>query len=204
MKKILLVLLLTGLFSANAQCTAPTFFTVTENIGNSVTLDWTENGTAMAWEIGAVANYQIGDQPPTIPTSVTAAKPYVLVGVPPECIVFYVRSLCIANGVSDWAMVASPECPEGIFDFVNSLSADDFVNNSKKGLLLYPNPVKSLLSLKSDSTIRKIIISDFTGQVIKTHTTNYEQINVENLSKGMYIIEVFSSQGKVTKKFIKE
>lgn len=203
MKKILLLLLLTGFFTANAQCPAPTYFTVTENIDNSVTLDWTENGTAMEWEIGAVANYQIGDQPPTVPTSVTAGKPYVLVAVPPECIVFYVRSLCFENGVSDWAMVASPECPEGIFDFVNSLSTDDFSNNAKKDLLLYPNPAQSILSIKCDYEVEKIIISDLTGKVISIKT-NSNQINVENLSKGMYIIEVFSPEGKVTKKFIKE
>ena len=128
---------------------------------------------------------------------------FILVAIPPECIVFYVRSLCIGNGASDWAMVASPDCPEGIFDFVNSLSTGNFANYSKKDLLLYPNPVKSLLSIKSDFDLDKIIISDLTGKVISTKT-NFNQINVENLSKGIYIIEVFSPEGKVTKKFIKE
>ena len=203
MKKLLLLLLFTVFFSANAQCPAPTYFIVVENIDNSVTLDWTENGSAMEWEIGAVANYQIGDPPPTVPISVTAGKPYVIVAIPPECTVFYVRSLCIGNGVSEWAMVASSECPEGIFDFVNSLSTDDFANNSKKDLLLYPNPAQSFLSIKSNFEVDKIIISDLTGKVISTKT-NSTQIDLENLSKGMYIIEVFSPAGKVTKKFIKE
>ena len=204
MKKLLLFFLLTNFFTANAQCPAPTYFTVVDYIDDSVILDWTENGTATAWEIGAVPNYQIGDQPPTVPLYVTAAKPFILLGLQSECIVFYVRSICINNGVSDWAMVASPECPAGIFDFVNSLSTNDFIEIPTQDLLLYPNPVKNTLSFKSDSKIEKLIISDLTGKVIKMQTTNNKQIDVEKLSKGIYIIEVISTQGKVKKKFLKE
>lgn len=204
MKKLLTFIILTNFLALNAQCPAPTYFSVIDYIGDTVTLDWTENGTATAWEIGVVPNYQIGDQSPTVPLDVTSGKPYVLLGLSPGCLVFFVRSLCINNGVSDWAMVASPECPDGILDFVNSLSANDFIEIPTQDLLLYPNPVTNTLSFKSDSQIEKIIISDLTGKVIKMQTTNNKQTDVEKLSKGIYIIEVISTQGKVKKKFLKE
>ncbi len=205
MKTLLLCFLFSIIFAANAQCPAPTNFTViVDYIGNSAILDWTENGTATAWEIGAVQDYQIGDQAPAVPLYVTAAKPFLLVGLPSGCIVFYVRSICLPSERSEWTMVASPECPEGIFDFVNSLSANDFTSNSSKDFVLYPNPAKNTLSLKSNLEIEKIIISDLTGKVIITQLNNSTKIDVEKLSEGLYIIEVFSAKGKVTKKFIKE
>ncbi len=193
MKTLLPLFLLTSFFAANAQCPAPTNFSVTEYIGNAVTLDWTENGTATAWEIGAIGDFEIGDQAPAVPLDVTAAKPYILTGLPPGCTVFYVRSVCFPYEVSDWTMVASPECPEGIFNYVSSLSTNDFTANLSNDLCIYPNPAKNTLSLKSDSQIGKVIISDISGKVIITQTSNSKDLNVETLSKGMYILEVFSA-----------
>lgn len=204
MKKLLLLVFCSSFLTANAQCLAPTNFSIIEYSSNTVTLDWTENGTAIAWEIGAIPNYQIGNEAPTVPISVTVSRPYVVTGLPPGCIVFFVRSICIENGISDWTMVSSPACPELIFDFINSLSVNNFCTYSNLNLSLYPNPANNILTLETELEIEKVIISDISGKVITIQTSNSREVDVEKLSKGLYIIEVFSTQGKIIKKIIKK
>jgi hypothetical protein len=70
--------------------------------------------------------------------------------------------------------------------------------------VLYPNPVKDLLYIKSNdfSTIKNIKIIDLQGKLIIEDAN--ETINVNSLSKGLYIIKVITEEGEFTKKIIKE
>lgn len=79
---------------------------------------------------------------------------------------------------------------------------------------IYPNPTRSVLNLKvpKDIAITKIIITDLTGKVIKNQfvsenkisEANTIQINVDYLTRGMYIVEMFSGEEKFISKFIKD
>ena len=84
-----------------------------------------------------------------------------------------------------------------------SLSTTD---NRFNKLKIYPNPTSEKLFISSENTI----ISDFSIYTIsgkKLITQKYIQnkpIDVSELSKGIYFIEISSSERKTVKKFIKE
>lgn len=70
---------------------------------------------------------------------------------------------------------------------------------------IYPNPVINNLHISSENiNIERLNIYSITGQkVLKQHTIN-NTVDVSNLSKGMYFIEIFTSEGNTVKKFIKK
>lgn len=75
-----------------------------------------------------------------------------------------------------------------------------------KNITFYPNPTQDLLFIKtaSNTSIDKITITDLTGKKVIEQKQNTTQVNVQNLAKGIYILEVFVGQNKQTRKFIKE
>ena len=84
----------------------------------------------------------------------------------------------------------------------SSLDADEFETNSLK---LYPNPVVSVLNIKTDSNLinQAYSIIDGLGRVVLNGKLKEVEstINVEHLSKGIYYLKV---SGNNTSKFIKE
>lgn len=73
----------------------------------------------------------------------------------------------------------------------------------------FPNPVKDLLTLTNGDGVQilAIKISDLNGRVVKTF--NYSdamserQVNISDLSSGMYLMNISSDQGTATKKIVK-
>ena len=84
----------------------------------------------------------------------------------------------------------------------SSLDADEFETNSLK---LYPNPVVSVLNIKTDSNLinQAYSIIDGLGRVVLNGKLNEVEstINVEQLSKGIYYLKI---AGNSATKFIKE
>jgi len=76
----------------------------------------------------------------------------------------------------------------------------------KDNLEIYPNPSSSIVTIKNPKNIHfdKITITDLTGKVVFLQTTNTNQINVESLTYGIYIINVFSESDIFKCKFLKE
>ena len=73
-------------------------------------------------------------------------------------------------------------------------------------LQLYPVPVKNTLYIQSSNNMvmDKITITDLTGKIVVTQTTNTNQVEVQQLTSGMYIIQAVSGDSTLVKKFIKE
>jgi serine/threonine protein kinase, bacterial len=71
---------------------------------------------------------------------------------------------------------------------------------------VYPNPVDKELSIETPytDTLNKIIITDLTGKMVFNQTGKSNLINVEKLSKGVYILEVIFGINKTKTKFVKE
>ena len=71
---------------------------------------------------------------------------------------------------------------------------------------IYPNPVDKELSIEIPCTdnFNKIIITDLTGKIVFNQTGKSNSINVEKLSKGVYILEVVSGINEMRTKFMKE
>jgi len=81
------------------------------------------------------------------------------------------------------------------------------VNNSvlAQSVKLFPNPVKNILNLNSPiKTITKVEIYSVIGKKVLTFGNDPEQMNIEELSSGIYLIKISSNNGAYTTKFIKE
>ena len=80
--------------------------------------------------------------------------------------------------------------------------------SSVKKLLIYPNPTKNTFTIKNienDFSNFEYKIIDLTGRIIKNGKSKYnEQINIENLTSGNYIIQIETEDRKIaTEKLIK-
>ena len=73
-------------------------------------------------------------------------------------------------------------------------------------LSIYPNPTSNLLHIEANQTdISRIEIFDIQGkQVMQVSATNLSEIDVSQLTNGMYFLKVRTSEGELTKKFVKK
>ncbi len=73
-------------------------------------------------------------------------------------------------------------------------------------ITVFPNPTTSILNIDFSNavTIDKVVVVDATGKTVLQQNQNTSQINVENLTAGLYIIEAFSGNEKFTSKFVKK
>ena len=117
---------------------------------------------------------------------------------------FFVRSVCSTTDVSPWTAVASSGCPINITNYLATLSNNDFSINNDNNIKVFPNPSSTIFKIVSDTNIDKITIFDTLGKEILTQTQNNYEVNIEKLSKGIYLIEIFSENEKIYKKLIKE
>ncbi|WP_264519631.1 FISUMP domain-containing protein [Flavobacterium sp. N1994] len=71
---------------------------------------------------------------------------------------------------------------------------------------VFPNPAFSILTLQNpnNTNFDKIIITDITGKTVVSQMQYSNQVNVELLTSGTYIIEAFSGNQKFQSKFIKQ
>ncbi|WP_432672672.1 DUF7619 domain-containing protein [Flavobacterium sp. SM2513] len=90
--------------------------------------------------------------------------------------------------------------------FMESLSIKGFTSTN---ILLYPNPTNAMLHINLQNTnesLKNIIVYDMIGKTIKTISGNNAQqasINVGNLAKGVYMIEITTDSNlKQVRKFI--
>lgn len=82
----------------------------------------------------------------------------------------------------------------------SNLSIDD---NEINEIAIYPNPVKEIIYL-SNITETEYEIFDILGNSISKGKTIINGINVNSLSKGIYILKLKNGENLITKKFIKE
>ena len=82
---------------------------------------------------------------------------------------------------------------------VEELGTGEFENDS---FILYPNPAKNTLSIRSDATIDTIIIRNALGQLVKK-ASGQTMVEVSDLAGGSYFVEITSGKLKTIKKLIK-
>lgn len=83
----------------------------------------------------------------------------------------------------------------------NSLSNNEFSNNLN--FELYPNPAKSILNIDLATELKSVEIYSLLGQ--KVLSSAEKQVNVSNLSSGIYMVRVENVEGATaTQKLIKE
>ena len=79
-------------------------------------------------------------------------------------------------------------------------------NFDKVALNIYPNPTSNLLHIETKQTaITAVEIFDLQGkQVMQLNSTDLKNVDVSQLTNGMYFIKVSTSEGVLTKKFVKK
>jgi hypothetical protein len=105
--RCILMLLASALTFSNAafaQCSTPTALLANSITANSASLNWTQAGTAVGWQIKYGAP---GFSPATAGTAVyTTSKPYTLNGLLPTTgYDYYVRAVCAVGDTSAWSVV---------------------------------------------------------------------------------------------------
>lgn len=98
-------------------------------------------------------------------------------------------------------------CLDGTMIIDQNLSTNDFESFNGK-ILIYPNPTNNFITIKNkenSSEYFKYKIFDLTGRNIISGNSKFnEQINVESLTIGNYLIQLETENGqKSTKKLIK-
>ena len=201
---ITIIILLTN-FVCNSQCQAPSnlvYFIVNTQ---DALLSWTENGTATTWDITVVPDFYVGAPLPTDSYYVSSTNPFTFANFPPTgCNVFFVRSRCSVTEVSPWVALGTSGCDTNVYNYLATLSNNNFSINNDNNIKIFPNPSSTIFKIVSDTKIDKITLFDTLGKEILTQTQNNNEFNVENLSKGIYLIEIHSENEKIYKKFIKE
>jgi Leucine-rich repeat (LRR) protein len=71
-------------------------------------------------------------------------------------------------------------------------------------LSIYPNPVNSQLTIDFEAEIVSITILNVMGKTVKTFVSSSNTIDVSDLTKGIYFLQIETDKALVSTKFIKE
>jgi hypothetical protein len=77
--------------------------------------------------------------------------------------------------------------------------------NSLEGMTVYPNPTKGFISVENIHQETEFKITDMNGKILlKGIVSESNEINIENLSKGIYFIEFKNENIMLVRKIVKE
>lgn len=71
-------------------------------------------------------------------------------------------------------------------------------------LRLYPNPASDVLHIETEADIRQVEIVDLGGRLMTASINKGNNIAIDGLSSGIYIIKVYTDEGTAVRKFVKK
>jgi len=71
-------------------------------------------------------------------------------------------------------------------------------HNDDDHIQLYPNPFKNVIYITHPESVKNVKITDIFGQTVKQATFNGKFIATENLSSGIYFVNIETVAGKKT------
>ena len=84
-------------------------------------------------------------------------------------------------------------------DYKSMFDAEYFLGTAEVetiDLLVYPNPVRDILNIKSQKEIESVELTNMLGQtVIKSKELNDQKLNVSSLTPGVYVLKVVFDNG---------
>jgi len=94
----------------------------------------------------------------------------------------------------------------------NALIFDDCDNQAlgiddhklEQSINFYPNPVTNILIVDSKIPLIKVEIYSILGQLVKEVNSDFNSISTNNLSKGIYLVRMYSDKGTTVRKLIKQ
>jgi len=172
-------------------CNAPTGLTATGMTKNSVVLDWAQDGNNVtSWTV----NYR-EENVESWSVATATEHPYTLTGLQPATTYsVYVVAIC-GDGVT---------APSGEINFTTEA---DGIADYELATSLYPNPNNGQFTVASEQgTVNRVQIYDVYGKLLKTVEVNANtaELDVRELSAGMYFVRINTEKGVVTKSFVKK
>ena len=76
--------------------------------------------------------------------------------------------------------------------------------NEDNSIAIFPNPAKDVLNITSEKAINQIDVYDVNGKLVKSYTNVNNTINVKDLATGVYMLNITTEDGQVSKKIVKE
>lgn len=138
---------------------------------------WVTDGTSTGTIIAADINTGFGAQ-----------------GDPEQLIVFNNKLLFVANNGASG---------RELFEYADpTLSIKTF--DKSRSINIYPNPVDDYFTIKTNHLVKCVAIYNVQGSLVKSFSKTEASYNLQDLKTGLYFIEIETSKGMVTKKFIKE
>jgi len=75
---------------------------------------------------------------------------------------------------------------------------------NQNNIAIYPNPVKDILIISDVTNFNSYKIFNALGQIVNQNSLQSTDINVSNLSNGIYTLQLIGTDSNLTKKIIKE
>jgi len=79
-------------------------------------------------------------------------------------------------------------------------------SSNNNAFSIYPNPTSNILTIHAitNATITNVIVTDLSGKKIMEESGNINQLSVQNLQQGIYLLQLVYEGGKQIEKFIKQ
>ena len=91
------------------------------------------------------------------------------------------------------------------FDDVQQTNTLSTSNIALSGIKIYPNPANRIIKIESGTTeLTKVEIYTVLGKRIKSLESNFDEIYIEDLSSGMYLVKLYSGKSSTVRKIIKD
>ena len=119
---------------------------------------------------------------------------------------YRIRIFARENDDQEWQLLDGAVVNYLPLTVVNGKLGIEELKNETNEFVIYPNPVKNILYIKSDSEqqIKSISIYDFSGkEVLQSNIDPSNGVDVSSLSSGAYIIKIKTSKEIKKYKFIK-
>lgn len=83
-----------------------------------------------------------------------------------------------------------------------ALSIDDF---ETKDVMIYPNPTKDIIRIKNIDVLESVAITDIKGSIIyQSQTIVNNTLEVRDIKKGIYFLEIKTNKGLIHRKLVKQ
>lgn len=143
-------------------------------------------------------------------TTIESNEPYSLFGDYDSTGTFLGESL----PVGEYTLIVQGYSEDGAKGFKEGLGTYNFeiINGNAllskaKNTVLYPNPTSNTTFVKTEdhTAIFKTVIFDVTGQKVKEYSRSVDSeqaIDVSGLKKGLYFVQIYTGNGRITKKLV--
>lgn len=123
----------------------------------------------------------------------------------PENVTNGVKRLRITTALRDASICTEAiEVEDYLINVVDLQEARRVATNEKENLTIYPVPSKDFITISSGKENIPFMIYSVGGQKVSSGIISNKKVDISNLSRGLYLIELFIDKEKVTRKIIKK